>query len=147
MKMAKQFRFGFGRRVANALLIMLLRAGLPVPKATLLTVRGRKSGNPHMVPVQLIDLNGQRWLVAPYGVVDWVRNIRASHQAVLTRSRRSESITVIEVSQEEAAPVLKRYLEIVPLVRPYFIVTTKSSLADIAREAPLHPVFRIQPAP
>jgi len=54
---------------------------------------GRKSDQPHTVPVTLIEQDGQRWLVAPYGVVQWVRNIQAAGMATLTRGRRSEVIS------------------------------------------------------
>ncbi len=56
-------------------------------------MRGRKSDQPHTVPVTLIEQDGQRWLVAPYGVVQWVRNIQAAGMATLTRGRRSEVIS------------------------------------------------------
>jgi F420H(2)-dependent quinone reductase len=56
-------------RLNDALITMLLRAGVKMGTASLLTVRGRKSGQPHTVPVLLVEQGGQRWLVAPYGMV------------------------------------------------------------------------------
>jgi len=108
-------------------------------------VRGRKSGQPHTVPVTLVEQDGQRWLVAPYGVVQWVSNIRAAGTATLTRGRRSEVISVTELPAGEAAPILKQYLLHVATVRPYFDVTRDSSLEAFELEAPRHPVFRITP--
>jgi hypothetical protein len=94
----------------------------------------------------LVENDGQRWLVAPYGEVGWVKNARAACEVILTRGRRSETVKVVELPADEAAPVLKQYLTHIPVVRPFFDVTPRSSLQDFAAEAPRHPVFRIQRA-
>ena len=141
--MSKTLHLNFADRMGNALITTLLRAGVKIGTTSLLTVRGRKSGQPHTVPVTLIEQDGQRWLVAPYGVVQWVRNIRAAGTATLTRGRRSEAISVTELPAQQAAPVLKQYLSQVAVVRPYFDVTKDSPLETFEREAPRHPVFQI----
>jgi deazaflavin-dependent oxidoreductase (nitroreductase family) len=141
--MAKTLQINFADRIGDTLITTLLRAGVNMGTTSLLTVRGRKSGQPHTVPVTLVEQDGQRWLVAPYGVVQWVRNIRAAGMATLTRSRRSEVISVTELEAREAAPVLKQYLLQVRVVRPYFDVTIDSPLEAIEREAARHPVFHI----
>jgi deazaflavin-dependent oxidoreductase (nitroreductase family) len=141
--MAKTLHLNFADRIGDALVTTLLRAGVNIGTTSLLTVRGRKSGQPHTVPVVLVEQDGQRFLVAPYGVVQWVRNIRAAGTATLTRSRRSEGISVTELEAREAAPVLKQYLLQVRVVRPYFDVTKDSPLEAFEREAPRHPVFKI----
>src|SRR5512142_328459 len=107
--MSKTYHVHFADRMEAALLTMLLRAGVKLGTTSLLTVRGRKSGQPHTVPVLLVEQNGERFLVAPYGVVQWVRNIRAAGTATLTRGRRSEAISVTELEAKEAAPILKQY--------------------------------------
>jgi deazaflavin-dependent oxidoreductase (nitroreductase family) len=107
-------------------------------------VRGRKSGQPYSTPVTLVEENGQRWLVAPYGEVGWVRNARAAGIITLSRGRKYESVSIVELPPEDAAPVLKEYLAQAPVVRPFFDVTPKSELADFVAEAPRHPVFRIK---
>jgi deazaflavin-dependent oxidoreductase (nitroreductase family) len=109
-----------------------------------LTVRGRKTGQPYSTPVTLVEKDGGRWLVAPYGEVGWVRNARVAEQVTLTRGKRFENVRIQELSAEDAAPVLKKYLAQVPVVRPFFDVTPKSNLRDFAAEASRHPVFRIQ---
>jgi deazaflavin-dependent oxidoreductase (nitroreductase family) len=116
-------------RLSDALITMLLRAGVKMGTASLLTVRGRTSGQPHTVPALLVEQGGQRWLVAPYGVVQWVRNIRAAGRATLTRGRRSEAISVSELSAGEAAPILKQYLVVQHAadVRSCFDATKDSS--------------------
>jgi deazaflavin-dependent oxidoreductase (nitroreductase family) len=143
--MAKVVHHTLVDRMNDALIAVLLRAGVKLGTASLLTVRGRKSGQPHTVPVLLVEQGGQRWLVAPYGVVQWVRNIRAAGAATLTRGRRSEDIRVTELSAEEAAPILKRYLALQHAadIRSYFAATKDSPLEAFEREAARHPVFQI----
>ncbi|HEX9131185.1 MAG TPA: nitroreductase family deazaflavin-dependent oxidoreductase [Ktedonobacteraceae bacterium] len=143
--MAKTFQVNFATRMRDSLIMALLRAGVNMGTTSLLTVHGRTSGQPHTVPVRLIEQDGQRWLVAPYGVDQWVRNLRVAGQATLTRGRRSEAISVTELPAQEAAPILKQYLLHVAAVRPYFDVTRDSPLEAFEREAPRHPVFRITP--
>ncbi len=75
--------------------------------------------------------------------MQWVRNIRAAGTATLTRGRRSEVISVTELQAREAAPVLKEYLSLVRVVRPYFDVTKDAPLSAFEGEAPRHPVFKI----
>jgi deazaflavin-dependent oxidoreductase (nitroreductase family) len=141
--MAKTLHLTVVDRIRDALFIALLRAGVKTGTMSLLTVRGRNSGQLHTVPVLLIEQDGQRWLVAPYGVVQWVRNIRAAGTATLTRGRRSEAISVNELPAQEAAPILKQYLLKATAVRPYFDATIDSPLEAFEREAAQHPVFLI----
>ncbi len=80
-------------RLANVLITTLLRTGLPLSgfgyPMYLLTVRGRKSGQPHSTPVVILEQEGKRYLLSPFGVVNWVRNLRASGMATFTRARRN----------------------------------------------------------
>jgi deazaflavin-dependent oxidoreductase (nitroreductase family) len=146
--MSKTYHVNFADRMEAALIAMLLHAGVKLGTTSLLTVRGRKSGQPHTVPVVLVEQNGERFLVAPYGVVQWVRNIRAAGTATLTRSRHSETINATELEAREAAPVLKQYLQQVSGgVRSYFDATKDSPLEDFEREAASHPVFIITSRP
>ena len=143
--MSKTYHVNFADRMGAALFIALLRAGVKLGTMSLLTVRGRKSGQPHTVLVLLVEQDGQRWLVAPYGVVQWVRNIRASGTATLTRGRRSEAISVTELPAQQAAPILKQYLFKATAARPYFDATKDSPLEAFELEAARHPVFHITP--
>lgn len=143
--MAKTYQINAATRVRNALIIALLRAGLNMGTTVLLTVRGRKSGEPHIVPVTLIVREGQRFLVAPYGEVQWVRNLRAAGTAILERERSAETITASELSSQQAAPVLKQYLARIAMVRPFFDVAPDAPLEAFERETPRHPVFLIRP--
>ena len=141
--MAKTLQLTIADRVGDALFVALLRAGVKIGTMSLLTVRGRKSGQPHTVPVLLVEEGGERFLVAPYGVVQWVRNLRVAGTATLTRGRRSEAISVTELAAQEAAPILKQYLVKATAARPYFDATQDSPLEAFEREAARHPVFQI----
>jgi hypothetical protein len=101
----------------------------------------------YSTPVTLVEDNGARWLVAPYGEVSWVKNARASGEVTLRRGRRTETVKLVELAPEEAAPILKRYLIRAPVVRPFFDVTPHSNDQDFVGEASRHPVFRIEEAP
>jgi len=141
--MSKTYHVTVATRTRDALFMTLLRAGVNMGTTSLLTVRGRKSGQPHTVPVIPVEQDGQRWLVAPYGVVQWVRNLRAAGTATLTRGRHAEEIAVTELPAQQAAPVLKQYLSQVATVRPYFDAAGDAPLEAFEREAPRHPVFQI----
>jgi deazaflavin-dependent oxidoreductase (nitroreductase family) len=138
-----KYRLGLARRAANALVTVLLRLGLGPARTYLLTVAGRQSGAPRTTPVTLVEDGGRRWLVAPYGEVAWVRNLRAAGKATLSRGRHTDPIRVREIDAENAAPVLKMYVTRVPITRPYFDAKPESDLAAFRAEAPRHPVFAI----
>src|SRR5579859_4490126 len=136
-----------GRKLVNSLVSGLLQMGLQLGSTYLLTVKGRKSGRLFTTPVTLVEEDGQRWLVSPYGEVNWVRNARAAGEVVLTRGRRSETVSIVELSPAEAAPILKTYLKRVSVVRPFFDVTAQAPVEAFVTEASRHPVFRlIRPA-
>jgi deazaflavin-dependent oxidoreductase (nitroreductase family) len=141
--MAKTYHLTQMRRFANALIKALISAHLAPKQTYLLSVRGRKSGKLYSTPVRLVEEDSQRWLVAPYGEVNWVQNARAAGEVTLTRNGRSEVARLTELGPEESAPVLKRYLEEVPLVRPYFDVRPNAPVQEFISEASRHPVFRI----
>ncbi len=139
-------------RLGNVLTTNLLRAGIKVsgPNSVpmyLLTVRGRKSGQPRTTPIVVIEQDGNRYLVAPFGAVDWVRNLRAAGEATLTRGRRSEAVRARELPRDEASLALKRTLErgrIPSFLAKYFDVTAQSSPEALEDAATHHPVFLLQ---
>ena len=108
--MAKSSQLPRFLRVGNILTTTLARAGFKVGLIYLLTVRGRKSGLPRTTPIAVVEQNGKRYLASPYGVVDWVRNLRAAGEATLTRGRRSEIVKATELPPGEAGPVLKEII-------------------------------------
>jgi deazaflavin-dependent oxidoreductase (nitroreductase family) len=141
--MAATYHLSGWRRLLNTLVKTLLRMGLAPRHTYLLTVPGRRSGTPYSTPVTLVEEGPHRWLVAPYGEVGWVRNARAAGQVTLSRGRRSETVAMVELGPEEAAPVLQQYVTAIPITRPFFDATPTSPLDAFIAEAPRHPVFRI----
>jgi deazaflavin-dependent oxidoreductase (nitroreductase family) len=145
--MAKTYRVTFLVRLGNLLATTMASIGLKIGPIQLLTVRGRKSGELRTTPVAVVEQHGKRYLVAAYGVVNWVRNLRAAGEATLTLGRHKEAIRAMELSPEEAAPILKNTLGGGgSFTRDYFDLTPDSSLQDFEREAVRHPVFLIQSA-
>lgn len=147
--MRQPFHMTGGLRMVSTIITTLLRLGLPVGPSILLSVRGRTSGKIYTIPIALVEKDGTRFLVAAFGEVNWVRNLRATSSAQLTRRRRTEAIGVVELGAREAAPILKQFLkesQRVSFIKPYFQVTPESPLADFEREALHHPVFRIASA-
>jgi deazaflavin-dependent oxidoreductase (nitroreductase family) len=143
--MAKTYQHGFFMSLGNIFTTSMMRAGLKIGIMALLTVPGRNSGQPRTTPIAVVEQNGQRYLIAAFGIVQWVRNLRAAGAATLTRGRRAEAIRVVELAPAEAAPVLKAALRTGPgFTRAYFDATPDSPLADFEREALTHPVFLIQ---
>ena len=143
--MTKTYRVPSFIRLGNFFTTRLLRAGLKPGNMALLTVRGRKSGLPRTTPVSLGEHDGRRWLIAAFGEVDWVRNLRAAGEGSLKRGRRPEHIFVKELSAEEAAPILKESLAGAPgFLLKYFDATPESPLKDFEREALNHPVFLVK---
>jgi len=111
-----------------------------------LTGPGWASGRLHSTPVTLVE-NGERWLVAPYGAVAWVRNARAAGGVELRRDGHTEALRIEEASPGQAAPVLREYLRRVAVTRPFFDVRPDSPVEASVAEAPRHPVFRLTAAP
>jgi deazaflavin-dependent oxidoreductase (nitroreductase family) len=136
-------------RVANVLTVALARAGFKLVgfgkyPMYLLTVRGRNSGQPRTVPIVLLERNGKRYLASPYGIVNWVRNLRAAGEATLTRARHTETVTARELPKDEAALVLRDDIrEGNPFAR-YFGVTADASLEEFERAALSHPLFELE---
>jgi deazaflavin-dependent oxidoreductase (nitroreductase family) len=81
----------------NAFAQFLLGAGVPLGFNGLVTVRGRKSGLPRTTPVAIIESSGRRWIWAPWGEVQWVRNLRAAGHATITMRRQTQEVSATEL--------------------------------------------------
>jgi deazaflavin-dependent oxidoreductase (nitroreductase family) len=139
----------FTRHVANKLVGGLTRAGISVWGSRVLEVRGRKSGLPRRVPVNLLDFEGEQFLVAPRGEAEWVRNVRAdSGRLVLLLGRGRTEMLARELSDEDKAPVLRAYLKRWRAEVGVFFdgVGPDSSPEELAGIASRHPVFQLQRA-
>ncbi len=145
--MAKTYRLGPVRRGLNRMMTVLVRSGLGPRDTYLLTVPGRSTGVPRTTPVTLVELAGRRWLVAPYGPVGWVHNVRAAEVVGLRRGRTTSTLSAREVGPAEAAPVLRRYVQEVPIVRPYVAAGADEPVAAFEAVVARHPVFVLDPVP
>jgi len=131
------------RRLGNVLVLPLARLGLAGRRTHVLTVRGRKTGRLHSTPVQLVLGDRERWLVAPYGERQWVKNARVAGEVELTRAGRTRRFRIEELAAEEAAPVLRTYLRTTPIVRGFFDARRSDPPEAFMAEAERHPVFRL----
>src|SRR2546423_4199642 len=86
----------------NPVASRLLRLGRLMGPNALLTVKGRKSGQPRTTPVALVELKGRRWVVGTFGDTNWVRNLRAAGDAVITAGRRDLRVNAVELSPGDA---------------------------------------------
>lgn len=138
-------RVSRSQRVANAVLLRLLHRGRGPAFMQLLTVRGRASGRLRTTPVVPVVDGGRRWVVSPFGDVEWVRNARVAGRIELGRGDARTEYVLREVDAAEATPVLRAYLSMPSerFVRRDFDVTATSDDAAIAAEAPRHPVFAL----
>jgi deazaflavin-dependent oxidoreductase (nitroreductase family) len=142
--MATGFRPPRFLRIGNAITTVLLRLGIAMGANTLLTVPGRKSGEPRTTPITVINHEGRRYVQSPFGDVDWVRNLRAAGAATLTRGRHAEPVTARELTAEETAPILKSVLKLAPgVIRSHYHVANDAPLADFVQEARRHPCFEL----
>ncbi|WP_216648818.1 nitroreductase family deazaflavin-dependent oxidoreductase [Agromyces agglutinans] len=142
---SRTYRPGARAGWVNRVTVAMARRGL-LPRASVLTTRGRRSGQLRVNPVTPIEVGGRHWLVSPYGEVGWVHNVRANRDVTLARRRTTRRFTVREVGAEEAGPVLKRYAEVVWIVRPYFLADHRDPVSAFVAEAARHPVFELVPA-
>src|ERR671938_536979 len=99
----------------NPIFTFLLVAGVPLGPNGLITIRGRKSGLPRTTPVAIIEVSGRRWVWAPWGEVDWVRNLRAAGRVTITVRRRSQDVRATELDQTQRVAFFRDVLG--PLAR------------------------------
>lgn len=130
------------RRVENAVMSAAVDAGL-VPRSSMLTTVGRRSGQRRRNPVVVVDHDQRRWLVAPYGAVSWVHNARAAGTVEITRCRLPRSYAVREATAVEAGPVLQRYVHLASATRRYFSADRHDPIEAFVAEAGAHPVFEL----
>jgi len=135
----------FTVNVFNRIVAGLTRIGVSVYGSRVLAVRGRKSGEWRTTPVNLLDVGGERYLLAPRGVTEWVRNIRASGAGELRVGPRTEAITVLEVPDAEKPGILRAYLRKWWFEVGVFFEGTRADASDaeLREIAPKYPVFRI----
>ncbi len=136
------------RNVFNRIVRRLTRLGLSVRGSRELRVRGRVSGEWRSTPVNLLTVEGQQYLVAPRGVTQWVRNVRAAGGGELRLGRRVEAFRAEEVADADKAAILRPYLRLWKAETGVFFdgLDAEASDAELVAAGPKHPVFRILPA-
>jgi deazaflavin-dependent oxidoreductase (nitroreductase family) len=137
----------FTRNVANRAVAFLTRHGVSIVGSRVLAVRGRTSGEWRTTPVNLLDHDGQRYLVSARGEGQWVRNLRAAGTGELRVGRRAEAFRGRELPDEEKVPVLRAYLRRWKLEVGVFFggIGADSSDAEILAIAGEHPAFEVLP--
>lgn len=135
----------FTTHVFNPLVAALTRAGLSVWGSRELRVQGRTSGEWRRTPVNVLTVDDQRYLVAPRGVTQWVRNLRVARSGELRVGRRREPFDAVELPDADKPPILRAYLQRWKAEVGVFFggVSGDSSEDELRRIAPDHPVFRI----
>jgi deazaflavin-dependent oxidoreductase (nitroreductase family) len=133
------------KHVFNPLVMLLTNRGLSVRGSRILAVRGRRSGQIRTTPVNPLEIGGARYLVAPRGETEWVRNLRAARGGELRLGRHREPIGVEELPDEAKPPILREYLRRWKTETEKFFdgVTAESPESELRRIAPRHPVFRV----
>jgi deazaflavin-dependent oxidoreductase (nitroreductase family) len=136
----------FTKNVFNPAVAVLTRAGVSVWGSRVLRVRGRKSGEWHSTPVNLLARSGKQYLVAPRGHTQWVRNIRASGGGELLLGGKAQPFKAVEIADDHKVPILRDYLKRWQFEVGMFFggVSAGSSDEDLLRIAPDHPVFRVE---
>jgi len=131
----------------NPILMFLLAAGVPLGFNRLVTIQGRKSGLPRTAAIAVIEVSGRRYVWAPWGEVNWVRNLRAAGRATVTVRGRKEEVRATELDPTERVAFFRD--EVGPLVRGiplgmWFIRTVDGvDLNDPLEAAEGRPVFEL----
>jgi deazaflavin-dependent oxidoreductase (nitroreductase family) len=137
------------RRLLNPLVAASTRLGLPLAGSRVLAVRGRTSGEWRTTPVNPLTIDGTRYLVAPRGHTQWVRNLRAAGTGELRSRRRAETFSAVEVADADKPALLREYLRRWAWEVGLFFdgVDASATEEELLAAAPKHPVFRITSTP
>jgi deazaflavin-dependent oxidoreductase (nitroreductase family) len=132
----------------------MLRFGVPMGPNALLTIRGRRTGQPHTVPLAVAEIAGRRYVVGTFGDTNWVLNLRQSPEAELRVGSGSEQIQAIELTADQKlaffGETLPRYLASLPLhwrvlVRVLLTHAAPEMLRQPALAAQTRSVFVLEP--
>jgi deazaflavin-dependent oxidoreductase (nitroreductase family) len=139
----------FTRNVFNPAVRGLTRLGISIRGSRVLEVKGRKSGEPRYTAVNLLNLDGRHYLVAPRGQAQWVKNVRADEgRLTLHVGRHHDRWVATELADGEKVPLLREYLRLWSFEGKSFFdgVGADSSDEQIATIAGRHPIFSLDPA-
>jgi hypothetical protein len=137
----------FNNHVVNPSVALMTRAGISVWGSRVLRVRGRKSGEWHSHPVNLLPYDGEQYLVSPRGLTQWVRNIRVSGGGELVLGSKVQRFEAVEIPDADKAPIIRNYIKRFGFEVGMFFrgVKADSPAEDLERIAGDHPVFRVVP--
>ena len=138
-------------RLFNPIARRILQVGPLMGPNALITIRGRKSGLPRTTPVALVEVDGRRWVIAPFGDVNWVRNLRAAGRATLSVGDRRDEVTATELTGQASEAFFRDVLG--PYVRKLrvgpallAVLGARDILKDPAAAAAKRPVFELRAA-
>jgi deazaflavin-dependent oxidoreductase (nitroreductase family) len=137
------------RNVFNRIIVNLTKLGISVRGSRELRVPGRTSGTWRRVPVNPLELDGSRYLVAPRGTTQWVRNLRVAERGELRVGRRVEAFRATEIDDDDKVTILRAYLRRWKMEVGVFFegVGPDASDEEMRSIADRHPVFRIETEP
>ena len=131
-------------RLFNRVFGFLVGMGLGFKHNYLLQVRGRKSGKLYSTPIDLLEIDGRRYLVAPRGQTQWVRNAEAAGEIVLKKGSNLQSFGLRPIANADKPPLLKAYLEKFKAeVQRYFPIAAGSDVEAFEGIAADYPVFEL----
>ncbi len=135
-----------GERFFNSMFGFLVGLGFGPAFIYLLEVRGRKSGRIYSTPVNVMPLDGKRYMVAPRGRTQWVRNAEAAGEVTLKRGSKRETVRLRQLEGAEKLRILKAYLDTYKsVVQKYFSIPAGSPVEAFAEIAENHPAFELLP--
>jgi deazaflavin-dependent oxidoreductase (nitroreductase family) len=118
--------------------------GIGASYSYLLEVRGRKSGKIHSTPVSLMEINSKKFLVAPRGLTQWVRNAEAAREITLKRGSKRQKYHLRALNENEKPEILKTYLDrYKSAVQKFFPIPAGSPTSAFIPLAQNYPVFEI----
>ncbi len=131
-------------KIFNRVFGFLVGIGMGKSYHYLLEVRGRKSGKVYSTPVDVLEMNGKKYLVAPRGRTQWVRNAQAAGEIVLKKGSSRRGYQLRELSGEEKLPVVKGYLDLFKSeVQRYFSVAAGSPVEAFREIEESYPAFEL----
>jgi len=131
----------------NGCMSWLASVGIGPSRLITLEVNGRRSGQPRAAVLNIVEYEGERYLVSPRGESEWVRNVRAAGGEAVIRHGGRQKVKLLEIGATERAPIIKKYLtENTLSTKAHFGVEPGAPLEEFQRIAGLHPVFRIVPS-
>jgi deazaflavin-dependent oxidoreductase (nitroreductase family) len=135
-----------GERIFNRIFGFLVGIGLSFSYNYLLQVRGRKSGKPFSTPVNLLEIGGKRFLVAPRGRTQWVRNAEAANEITLKKGSHRQTFRLRPLEGAEKLEILRAYLDTFRReVQAYFPVKAGSPVEAFTGIADSYPAFALVP--